>query len=168
MYGTLILPANGMRRAFIIAGIIIAVSTAAAGQYFEEGYRTAIGVRLYPGALSVKHFFQAPSAVEGLVFFRNVGTRVTGLYERHFYLGNLEGLTWYIGGGAHAEFLKRNSHDNSEHSNPTIGLDAIAGVDYKVISIPLNISLDWQPSKTFINENYTNADWVSLTVRYAF
>ncbi|MBS1910030.1 MAG: hypothetical protein JST03_09180, partial [Bacteroidetes bacterium] len=63
----------------------------------SQEYTTALGVKFYPGAVSVKHFFKPSAAIEGLGYFWNKGMRVTGLYEFHMDIANAEGLKWYVG-----------------------------------------------------------------------
>ncbi len=67
----------------------------------DFGYKNALGLKIYPGAISLKHFLSEKAAIEGLAFFTPDGIRVTGLYEMYNKIPREEGLRWYIGGGAH-------------------------------------------------------------------
>jgi hypothetical protein len=70
-------------------------------------YKTALGVKVYPGAISVKHFLTDKAAVEGLGYVTSDGFRLTGLYELYNNLGNVEGLKWYVGGGRPCGCMER-------------------------------------------------------------
>jgi hypothetical protein len=70
-------------------------------------YKTALGVKVYPGAITVKHFIKPGAAVEGLGYISSDGFRLTGLYELHNNLGDVPGLKWYVGGGAPPWDLER-------------------------------------------------------------
>ena len=69
-----------------------------------SSYQTALGVKMYPGAISVKHFTQKGRALEGLGYLSNDGFRLTGLYELHFPIAGAVGLQWYVGGGGAITF----------------------------------------------------------------
>ena len=51
-----------------------------------------------------------------------------------------------------------------------LGVDGVIGLDYKVSSIPVNLSLDWQPSIEFGSgfNNGFNGSWGGLAIRYTF
>src|SRR5688572_5842488 len=83
---------------FMLNGAVHAQKTSSAD------YRTALGVKFYPGAITIKHHLNDKAAVEGLVYLYNQGTRVTGLYEFHFDIPDVTGLKWYVGPGAHVGF----------------------------------------------------------------
>ena len=84
----------------LFAGILLQANSQSLG----TSYTTAIGVKVYPASLSVKHFVQQNNAIEGLLTFWESGNRLTGLYEIHGDINNAAGLKWYIGPGAHIGF----------------------------------------------------------------
>lgn len=127
-------------------------------------YKTALGVKFYPGAVSLKHFIKPKAALEGLGYFWNRGFRVTGLYEFHNDINGVEGLKWYVGPGAHVGFY------NSKHGGgSSFGVDSVIGLDYKIREAPINLSVDWQPSIEF-NGAYDgfSGNWGGLAIRYVF
>jgi hypothetical protein len=141
-----------------------------AQQNTGSDYKTAIGVKVYPGAVSVKHFMSDGKAVEGLGYLSSDGFRVTGLYELHYDLGNVEGLKWYVGGGGHLGIWSdawKNKYPTRE-AGMALGIDGILGLDYKIKGAPLNLSFDWQPSFNLIGYNYFEGGWGGLAVRYTF
>ncbi len=153
-----------------LIAILVVVGTANAQNRTEyntsDSYTTALGFKFYPGAISVKHFINDNTAVEGLGYFWNKGFRLTGLYEIHGDLTqDLPGLKWYIGPGAHLGFY------NSKYGGgSSVGLDGVLGLDYKIKGAPINLSLDWQPSFEF-GSNYGNGftgDWGGFGIRYTF
>ncbi len=131
----------------------------------SESYQTALGVKFYPGAITIKHFINDNTALEGLGYFWERGGRITGLYEIHGNINDVAGLKWYIGPGAHLGFY------NTKYGGGTsIGVDGVLGLDYKFQGAPINLSLDWQPSFEFGN-NYGNGfsgNWGGFAIRYTF
>lgn len=158
-----------MKRLFAIALILTGFVQAQAQQNMGTDYRTALGVKVYPGAVSVKHFINN-NAIEGLGYISSDGFRLTGLYEIHNTLGNVEGLKWYVGGGGHLGIWS----DSWKNRYPTregglaIGVDGVLGLDYKIKGAPLNLSFDWQPSFNIIGYNYFEGGWGGLAIRYTF
>ena len=123
-------------------------------------YTTAIGVKLYPGGITVKQALMKNASLEGIAYFWN-GLRVTGLYEIHYNIEGIKGLRWYAGAGAHVAF-----NDEAYLAENTIGLDGVLGLDLKIKNVPLNLSLDWQPSFDFRVANGFNGGFGGLSVRY--
>lgn len=138
-------------------------------QSMGTSYQTAVGVKFYPGALSLKSFTSNNIAVEGLAYFYNYGFRLTGLYEIHGDINGAPGLKWYAGPGAHIGVWndKWKVYRDNEGS-VAIGIDGVLGLDYKVNNAPLNVSLDWQPSFNFVGYNYFEGGWGGLAIRYTF
>ena len=129
----------------------------------SSNYSTAIGVKFYPGAISVKHFINDNTALEGLGYFWSKGVRITGLYEIHGDINSVSGLKWYIGPGAHVGF-----YDSKYGGGSSIGVDGVLGLDYKLVGAPINLSADWQPSFEFGNrdENGFIGNWGGFSIRY--
>ncbi|MEP6713897.1 MAG: hypothetical protein ABJA37_15830 [Ferruginibacter sp.] len=155
-----------MKKKLLTAAIILVISIGAVSAQSNVGsqdYETAIGVKFYPGAITVKHFVSDKNALEGIGYFFNYGTRITGLYEIHSELNNAGGLKWYIGPGAHIGF-----YSNKYGGATSIGVDGVLGLDYKFKDAPINLSLDWQPSFEFGNKynNGFNGNWGGLSIRY--
>jgi hypothetical protein len=128
-------------------------------------YTTALGLKFYPTGVTLKHFLTSNHALEGIGYFYNYGTRITGLYEIYGDINNAPGLRWYIGPGAHVGFYNTKYGGGS-----SAGVDGVLGLDYKVTNAPLNLSLDWQPSFEF-GDNFNNGfsgGWGGFGVRYTF
>src|SRR4051812_15632913 len=89
-----------MKKIFLLFAVIM-LSISIVKAQTGSSYTNALGVKIYPGAVSYKHFFSAKNAGELLGYFWNNGFRATGLYEIHSPINNAAGLQWYIGPGAH-------------------------------------------------------------------
>jgi len=160
-----------MKKLLLFSCVFIAAFTLKAQQQnIGTNYSTAVGLKMYPGALSVKHFIATDRAVEGLAFISQDGFRLTGLYEIHNNLGTIEGLQWYVGGGAHlgAWSDQWKKLYPTRNGGMTIGIDGVLGLDYKIKGAPLNVSFDWQPSFNIIGYSYFESAWGGLGVRYTF
>jgi len=154
----------------LLAGIVTMFTLLANAQSMGSNYRTALGVKFYPGAITIKHFLQPNKAIEGLAYFYSDGVRFTRLYEIHGDIAGAEGLKWYVGPGAHIGFWsdawKKENPDKND--GMILGIDGVVGLDYKIKGAPLNLSLDWQPSFTFVGYNYFEGGWGGLGIRFTF
>jgi hypothetical protein len=146
----------------IIFMILSAGTATAQRNVSSQDYTTALGVKFYPGAVSIKHFVNPKAAVEGLGYFWNRGMRITGLYEIHGDINNAGGLKWYIGPGAHIGFYNKDYYDG----RTSVGVDGVLGLDYKFKGAPINMSVDWQPSFEFGDGAGFNGNWGGLAIRY--
>ena len=157
-----------IKRKFLFASVFLMLSVTVVNaqqskSFHSSSYNTAIGIKFYPGALTVKHFVNDNAALEGLAYFWNTGFRVTGLYEIHYDISGAEGLKWYIGPGAHL-----GGYSDKYGGGFSIGIDGVLGLDYKFAAAPINLSLDWQPYFEFGSGDYNgfNGSWAGLGIRY--
>lgn len=160
-----------MRYQIFAAAIILSTLTAekANAQATGYAYKTAVGFKFQPSAVSIKHFVKSNAAIEGLGYFWRNGFRATGLYEWHGNINGAAGLKWYVGGGAHIDsWNDKYRGEYHPDGRAAAGMDAVLGLDYKFKGAPINLSLDWQPSITFIGANYSSADWVGVAIRFAW
>lgn len=161
-----------MKKLIMAVLILAACTTVANAQSKGSSYKTALGVKFYPGAVTLKHFVKSDAALEGIASFWGDGMRVTGLYEFHGNIKGAPGLKWYVGPGAHVGFLN-DRYWNREYpgygGRALFGVDGVLGLDYKFNGAPINMSLDWQPSFEF--GDYGRGwvgNWGGLAIRYAF
>ena len=161
-----------MRKAFLLSSVAVMFSilTVSAQKTGARGssYTTALGVKFYPGAVTLKHFIKTDVALEGIAYFFDRGLRVTGLYEFHGDINGAPGLKWYIGPGAHVGFYNSKYYEGNSYVG--VGIDGVLGLDYKFNGAPINLSLDWQPSFEF-GDHYKNGfsgDWGGFAIRYTF
>jgi len=154
----------------LISGAFLATPGHASAQSMGSDYQTALGIKFFPGAISVKHFIGGNNAIEGLGYFWDHGFRFTGLYEIHGDINGASGLKWYIGPGAHIgvynDAWAYNNHVYNSGSL-SLGLDGVLGLDYKISNAPIDLSLDFQPSLELVNYAYFSG-WGGLAVRYTF
>lgn len=160
-----------MRKQLLLLAFLAFISTASFAQ--SSGYQTAAGIKFWPGALTIKHFVKEKAAAEGLLYFWTYGMRITGLYEFHGDIKEVAGLRWYVGPGAHIGFYNNtwlNKYDPyNEYSSAHFGIDGVVGLDYKIATAPINLTLDWQPSFN-IAGGYTGFEggFGGIGVRYTF
>src|ERR1700733_14507649 len=134
-----------MRKAVILFSLVsfLAINQLSA-QSMGSSYETAIGVKFYPGALSIKHFVEENRALEGLLNFWDHGFRLTGLYELHGDIGGAPGLKWYVGPGAHVGWYNGTVYHDYYYGNGAVslGVDGVLGLDYKINGAPIDLSID--------------------------
>ena len=152
-----------MRIRILIAFIVLFISSVklSAQQKDSYSYKTAVGVKFYPGAISLKHFISEDKCVEALAYFWR-GNRLSGLYEKYFVIPDFESVKWYVGAGGNISLYDKNYYDGASF----LGLDGVLGLDYKPQNLPLNFSLDWQPSFDLGGGNGFSANWAGFGVRF--
>jgi hypothetical protein len=159
-----------MRKIFLLSVtlFIVAFSQAQSKSTNSSSYQTALGVKFYPGAITLKHFFSGGNNAGELIgYFWNRGVRITGLYEIHGNFSDAAGLKWYIGPGAHIGFY--DYYDRNYRIDGTyFGIDGVLGLDYKFKGAPINMSIDWQPSFEFADDLGFIGGWGGLAIRYTF
>lgn len=143
----------------------------------SQNYKTAAGLRAVWGlGLTGKHFINENSAAEliinnqgfGLIGFRYRFTRITALYEIHNALDDqLEGLSWYYGGGVFAGFFS-GAFSDFVQNRTQVGLTGVLGLDYKFEDLPINVSLDWMPGFSLTGGTGFVGRAGGLAIRYVF
>jgi hypothetical protein len=158
-----------MKKTLLFLALFACAALTTAAQNQGTDYRTALGFKFYPAGVTVKHFIARRTAIEAIGYSHD-GFRLTALAEFYIPIGRVPGLSWYVGPGLHVGF--HNDHWKEKHldqdNNVVFGVDGVLGVDYKVKGLPLNLSLDWQPSYNFSGDNYFESRWGGVGIRYAF
>lgn len=129
----------------------------------SSNYKTALGLKfIYGVALTGKFFIKENAALEGIVRLNGLGNNVaiTGLYEHHADIKTIEGLRWYVGGGGHVNLAGGGA--------TTFGVAGILGLEYKIKSLPLAISADWNPAYLISPISGFSAENGGLGVKYTF
>lgn len=123
-------------------------------------YNTAIGLRAgWSSGLTVKQFIGNDAALDFLVSFWPRDLAVFCVYEKHKQLGNANGLNFYYGGGGHVAIntyrrVVYHDHPGPHHSHEWwyhdrdgfgIGVDVVAGLEFKFPDVPIALSLDIKP-----------------------
>jgi hypothetical protein len=155
-----------MKRKLFVAAMVavFSITVSMAQSNKSASYKTAIGMKFYPGAVSFKQALNASKCLEVNAYFWK-GIRVTGLYELHYEIRGVDGLRWYIGAGAHITMYSEDINETYAGKN-YIGIDGVLGLDYKVPGAPLNLSLDWQPSIELGSPVGFVGGYGGLSVRY--
>ncbi len=116
-------------------------------------YKNAFGLRAGgTSGLTIKHFTNSNTALEGIVGFWPYTINITGLYEKYAHAG-ASGLSWYYGGGGHISFISATYYDRDYYYYRNyyrerglgMGIDGIVGIEYKIRPIPFAISIDLKP-----------------------
>ena len=153
-----------------LSALLIIAAQHTEAQSMGSSYKTALGVKFYPGGITLKHFVGNNRALEGLGYFWGHGFRFTGLYEIHGDIKDAPGLKWYVGPGAHIGVYNEGWYYNSHYYNDgdlSLGIDGVLGLDYKINGAPINLSIDVQPTFELLNHAYLTA-WGGLGIRYTF
>ncbi|MGL6266889.1 MAG: hypothetical protein ACRC2O_03145 [Chitinophagaceae bacterium] len=154
-----------MKKMIIFSVLIFLASNhinAQTRQILRPTYKTAIGLRPYPFGITVKTNLDTRRAsLEFIGYFKD-GFVVLGLYEWYFDLNHTRNLSFYFGGGGLAGFKNENSGGGA-----VLGVSGVIGLDYKFLKIPLNLSLDWQPSYQ-IGRIDEMKNFGGLAIRFAF
>lgn len=154
-----------MKQGLIILTLVTLIVVSAKSQSLGRSYKSALGVKVWDGGgISFKTFIQGNNAIELIGYFYKYGTRLTGLYEIHGNIEGAPGLKWYAGPGVHLGFYKKSYYNDGT----LVGIDGVLGLDYKINSAPINISLDWQPSFEFGDDRGFLGSWGGLGIRYTF
>lgn len=165
-----------MKRIILLCIAFAFISSASVqAQSSGSTYTTALGLKMwnYGAGFTIKHFVTPNQALEGVLYGWHGGGRFTGLYEFHYDIPGAEGLRWYIGPGMHvgtydgSNYNSHYYHDEWE-SGTYVGIDGVLGLDYKFNGVPINLSIDWQPSFEFGDNRGFIGAWGGLAVRYTF
>jgi len=164
-----------MKKIFISVFVIVALATVTSkAQNLSSSYNTALGVKIWDdgGGITLKHFVGNNNSLEGIGYFWKGGTRITGLYEFNYDIAGAPGLKWYVGPGVHVGFYNEYYYDKYYNDGRThgnyFGIDGVLGLDYKFNGAPINLSLDWQPSFEFGDNQGFMGSWGGLGIRYTF
>jgi len=156
-----------MKKVLLTAILISIVSVIG----YSQSYNTGLGLRLgNSNGVTVKHFISNQSALEGIVSSRWGGFNVTGLYEWHNQIGDVDNFYWFIGGGGHFGVWDGDDNpwfdDRDDHT--VIGVDGIIGMEYTLKDAPINFGLDWKPSINIVEHNGFWGDEFGLSARFVF
>ena len=159
-FGNITRKTKTMKVLLALAAFLLALAATA------QPYNKAIGVKFPVGTgLTYKKFITQKAAMEFQALYAEESFRLAGLYEFHFPFTKAEGLNWYVGPGAHLGFYK-SQYQKSYSSKMDIGIDGVLGLDYKFNGLPINISLDWQPSVSFSGNSGAQAAYGGVAIRY--
>lgn len=148
-------------------------------------YNKSAGLRLGSSSgVTFKKFVHAEEAIELLLSGRNGGLQLTGLYQFHkpmdWNFSDRIYLNYGVGGHFGYEKRRRNFffsdpnlgtsfHTGNQHEF-AMGIDAIIGLEYRWLTVPMTIGIDLKPYFDFIGMRYTRLKfWDSaLSFKYIF
>ena len=157
-------------------------NTKTKAQYYEH----SAGIRLGGSyGLTYKKFFNETDAVEFLLGGREDGLQVTATYQfnKPLNLSRNETFFLYYGAGGHIGYEKYPTKSLYDFPSPpssefyysnksyfSMGIDAIVGIEYRLLTVPLTIGLDIKPYFSYIGYRYTRTNFwdTSLSVKYVF
>lgn len=157
----------------LIAVLVLGSSILVSAQSTSEYYSSAIGGRFgVANGITYKHFLTPGGhAIDGIVNFqgnREFGVfKVLGLYEIHDQIRVLDyqGLLWYYGAGGGLGFYTDKIEDSTAVA---FSIEGVVGVDFKIPTAPINISLDWKPMLELSPHPGLKFDGFGLSLRFAF
>ena len=130
-----------MKKLYILAFILMLTAGAASAQ----NNKWAIGVRggVTTSGITFKYNRAPGSAIEGILTIPyDGGFTAIGLYEWRMPVIT-EGFTFYYGAGAHI---------GAWDGEFSLGADAIVGLEYKIPSVPLALSVDYKPAINLVQK----------------
>ncbi len=150
----------------LISVVFAGVSLTASAQLYDTGLGARAG---FFNGLTAKHFFQENRAVEGILSTRWNGFIITGLYEIHNDIPDVEFLEWYYGAGAHIGFWGRGDyHHKNSDAQTIVGFDLVIGAEYVFEEFPVSIGIDWKPAFNVFGDFHWWGDGVAISGRYTF
>lgn len=164
-----------MKKVLVLTALVLGLNT------YAQDYKNSIGIRLGSGyydlvSASYKTFITKPGALEFNLGFKPsshynydwTSVSVSGAYQHHFPIGNIDGFKWYVGGGLVAS---NSFSDYDNYSGFSLGIFPTGGVDFKLKNAPFAFSVDVRPTVhvvegfTYYNNFYLNG---GVTARYTF
>jgi hypothetical protein len=127
-----------------------------------QPYKHSVGIRAgYSSGISYKGFLQhRMSAFEVDFLYNRHGFNLGALYEYHMEPFQKNSRTFvYLGGGV----FGGNWEDEF-----SIGLSAVAGLEYTLRDLPLNFSIDWKPMLNLYAVLEPDFLDFGLSIRYRF
>lgn len=124
----------------------VAITSMNVNEAKAQNYKTGLGLAIDFGngstfvGPSIKHFFNANSAIEGDIIFGGNSTIIQGFYQYHGQISGAQGLAWYVGGGPGVQLYDGGS---------TFLLRPMVGLDFKIPSAPIGFAFDWRPAMQF-------------------
>ncbi|WP_184550511.1 hypothetical protein [Mucilaginibacter sp. FT3.2] len=119
-----------------------------------QDYKWAAGLKFgaYEIGPSGKYFLDNTTALEGILGIRDHGLVITGLYEIHTQVFNVDKLNFFYGFGGHAGsigagYYHRFGSDAEYYKDRhlLLGADGVLGLEWTIPRSPIAVSLDLNP-----------------------
>ncbi len=144
----------------------------AVAQESSTTYERGIGGRFgVANGITYKHFLNESHAIDGIVNFQGNRSfrlfKLLGLYEIHQPINfiDVEGMRWYYGFGGG---LGSYRYKATDEGGMAWSFDGVVGIDYKIPTAPINLSLDWKPTMELTPETGVRFDGIGLSIRFVF
>jgi hypothetical protein len=164
-----------MRISILVAGLLIS------GLMNAQNYTRDAGLRVGDYfTLSYRQFIEEDMAVEGLLFFGRNGVTVTVLKEMFQpALGHIsDNLYFQYGFGAHIGYrytdrykvLNRTYQLTDYRFSPLLGIDGMAGFEYRFPDFPVIVGVDIRPyfEYTTIQIFSLYLQSIGISIKYRF
>lgn len=150
---------------------------------YSQEYKESAGFRGgFSNGFTYQSFVEENNSCEFMLGFRNRGIQFTGMWESYMpvLLDYSTHLFMYWGYGGHVGYIKwykYYQYDNypdyfmtRQKSSPVLGIDGIAGIEYRIYKYPLVIGLDFKPFIELSGRNFININFYDfgLKAKYKF
>jgi len=150
-----------MKKIFLLAVTILGIAAVASAQ------PRAIGVRaFYGGELSYQHTLGGENFAELDLGWWNGGMSLAGAYD--FSIAPIGPFNFFAGPALHLTTYSSVDSTGNQITAFNIGAGAQVGLEYFFEAIPLQMSLDWRPTATFLGGIGFGWNSFALGIRYAF
>ena len=159
-----------------LAVALVAILGLNTNVFAQVNYTNGAGIRLggYENGLTLKHFTDSETAIEGIIGFRPGVFVVTGLYEKHQIAFAEPSLNFFYGAGAHIGGISRDRYYRGYgreryygDSGILLGLDGIAGLEWQIPELPLAASVDLHPRLELAKGPFLDLE-AAISIRYTF
>ncbi|MEP2024415.1 MAG: hypothetical protein ABJH98_18155 [Reichenbachiella sp.] len=150
-----------------------------------QQYDRSAGVRLGGSSgLTFKKFIVDEQAIEAIVSNRKNGIQLTVMYLLHqpMRVSFNDNFYFYYGVGGHVGSEKHGGIDKTltntdpasfEYDNKnylTMGIDGMIGIEYRMLSVPITLSLDLKPYLNYVGFRKIKGDFwdASIAIKYVF
>ena len=154
---------------------------------FGQDYKNSAGFRLgKTDGITYKRFLTENGAVEFMVGFGGYdkGMQIYTTYQWNAQIPTqfTESLYLYYGVGGHIGFIRPSTIRNYYNNDSTIiterdmqtyyaiGIDGIIGIEYRIFTVPMTISMEFKPFFEYYGLRYTQFKFwdFGFTVKYIF
>ena len=166
------------RRIIITLIVSLMIANVQAQQASPPSSSTGVGFRFgFQSGITLKHFISEKRAWEGIATFNDHGFAAIALYEIHQPIQDIANLDWFYGIGAHAGIYNHyykykyiyyyDQYYETRYvtSYPSLGVDGIIGIEYKIKEIPFTLELDIKPAMDILNPYFSFLEG-AVSVRY--
>lgn len=165
--------------------ILTAIILLIASSGFAQQYEQSGGIRMgHTSGLTYKKFIHKEEAIEFIMSGRKNGIQASAIYTFHqpMEVSFNENFYVYYGLGLHVGYEK---YDNlrrvatsfdppsfalEQENYMVMGADAILGVEYRWLSVPVTFGFDIKPYFNFIGMRYSRVKFwdAAISVKYVF